>query len=196
MSQFPIFLVVPVTYLLSSKAACIACHPWQSIGNRALHLRPTSVAPAGALPAGVGAREAEAFQGGGPPRAGTAPSSAASPPKTSRASAGGGPSGGRQAGRGGAGGGGGGWAEGGGRAEAGCADEEGAARPTRTALSQSVHRGLPPAPRRRPAAAPYHAFGLIGTALSKKIGVFQSSSLKVVPISPTHRRSGGGSRRR
>jgi hypothetical protein len=30
----------------------------------------------------------------------------------------------------------------------------------------------------------YHAFGLIGTALSKKIGVFQSRSLKVVPISP------------
>ena len=29
----------------------------------------------------------------------------------------------------------------------------------------------------------YHAFGLIRTALSKKIGVFQSSSLKVVPIS-------------
>ena len=35
------------------------------------------------------------------------------------------------------------------------------------------------------AGAPrYHAFGLIGTALSKKISVFQSSSLKVVPISP------------
>ena len=30
----------------------------------------------------------------------------------------------------------------------------------------------------------YHAFGLIGTALSKKISVFQSSSPKVVPISP------------
>jgi hypothetical protein len=30
----------------------------------------------------------------------------------------------------------------------------------------------------------YHAFGLIGTALSKKIGVFQSSSLKVVSLSP------------
>jgi hypothetical protein len=30
----------------------------------------------------------------------------------------------------------------------------------------------------------YHAFGLIGTALSKKIGVFQSRYLKVVPISP------------
>ena len=30
----------------------------------------------------------------------------------------------------------------------------------------------------------YHAFGLIGTALSKKISVFRSSSLKVVPISP------------
>jgi hypothetical protein len=33
-------------------------------------------------------------------------------------------------------------------------------------------------------AASYHAFGLIGTALSKKIGVFLSSSLKMVPISP------------
>ena len=32
----------------------------------------------------------------------------------------------------------------------------------------------------------YHAFGLIVTALSKKIGVSQPSSLKVVPISPTH----------
>ena len=30
----------------------------------------------------------------------------------------------------------------------------------------------------------YDAFGLIATALSKKISVFQSSSLKVVPISP------------
>jgi hypothetical protein len=30
----------------------------------------------------------------------------------------------------------------------------------------------------------YHAFGLVGTALSKKISVFQPSSLKVVPISP------------
>jgi hypothetical protein len=30
----------------------------------------------------------------------------------------------------------------------------------------------------------HHAFGLIGAALSKKISVFQSSSLKVVPISP------------
>ena len=30
----------------------------------------------------------------------------------------------------------------------------------------------------------HHVFGLIGTALSKKISVFQSSSLKVVPISP------------
>jgi hypothetical protein len=30
----------------------------------------------------------------------------------------------------------------------------------------------------------YHAFGLIATALSKNISVFQSSSLKVVPISP------------
>jgi hypothetical protein len=30
----------------------------------------------------------------------------------------------------------------------------------------------------------YHAFGLIGTTLSKKIFVFQSSSLKVVPITP------------
>ena len=30
----------------------------------------------------------------------------------------------------------------------------------------------------------YHAFGLIVTALSKKIGVSQPSSLKVVPISP------------
>jgi hypothetical protein len=30
----------------------------------------------------------------------------------------------------------------------------------------------------------YHAFGLIGTALSKKTSIFQSSSLKVVPISP------------
>jgi hypothetical protein len=43
-----------------------------------------------------------------------------------------------------------------------------------------------------PAAVPYGyikistylAFGLIGTALSKKISVFQSSYLKVVPISP------------
>jgi hypothetical protein len=32
--------------------------------------------------------------------------------------------------------------------------------------------------------SPYHAFGLLGTALSKKISVFQSSALKVVPISP------------
>jgi hypothetical protein len=30
----------------------------------------------------------------------------------------------------------------------------------------------------------YDAFGLIGTALPKKFRVFQSSSLKVVPISP------------
>jgi hypothetical protein len=30
----------------------------------------------------------------------------------------------------------------------------------------------------------YHAFGLIWTVLSKKISVFQSSSLKVVRISP------------
>jgi hypothetical protein len=30
----------------------------------------------------------------------------------------------------------------------------------------------------------YRAFGLIGTALSKKISIFQASSLKVVPISP------------
>jgi hypothetical protein len=30
----------------------------------------------------------------------------------------------------------------------------------------------------------YHAFGVIGTALSKKISVFHSSSLKVVPITP------------
>ena len=30
----------------------------------------------------------------------------------------------------------------------------------------------------------YHAFGRIGAALSKKISVFQPSSLKVVPISP------------
>ena len=29
-----------------------------------------------------------------------------------------------------------------------------------------------------------HALGLIGAALSKNIGVFQSSSVKVVPISP------------
>jgi hypothetical protein len=39
----------------------------------------------------------------------------------------------------------------------------------------------------RPAGASlkkYHAFGLIGTALSKNISVFQSSSLKVAPISP------------
>ena len=36
----------------------------------------------------------------------------------------------------------------------------------------------------RASASYYHAFGLIGTALSKKISVFQSSSLKVVPISP------------
>ena len=34
------------------------------------------------------------------------------------------------------------------------------------------------------ATEPYHAFGLIGTTFSKKISVFQSSSLKVVPISP------------
>ena len=31
---------------------------------------------------------------------------------------------------------------------------------------------------------PYRAFGLIGTTLSKQIGVFQSSPLKAVPISP------------
>jgi hypothetical protein len=30
----------------------------------------------------------------------------------------------------------------------------------------------------------YHAFGVIGAALSKKIGIFQSSALKAVPISP------------
>jgi hypothetical protein len=30
----------------------------------------------------------------------------------------------------------------------------------------------------------YHAFGLIGTSLSKKISVFQSSSVEVAPISP------------
>jgi hypothetical protein len=30
----------------------------------------------------------------------------------------------------------------------------------------------------------YHAFGLIGAALSRKIGVFQSSSPKLAPISP------------
>ena len=30
----------------------------------------------------------------------------------------------------------------------------------------------------------YHAFELIATALSKKISVFRSSALKVVPISP------------
>ena len=30
----------------------------------------------------------------------------------------------------------------------------------------------------------YHAFGLIGTALSEMISVFQSSSLKMVPITP------------
>jgi hypothetical protein len=43
-------------------------------------------------------------------------------------------------------------------------------------------------PRRRRGEAQlgeaYHAFGLIGTALSRKIGVFRSSSLKLVPISP------------
>ena len=32
--------------------------------------------------------------------------------------------------------------------------------------------------------ASHPCFGLIGTALSKKISVFQSSSLKVTPISP------------
>jgi hypothetical protein len=31
---------------------------------------------------------------------------------------------------------------------------------------------------------PYHAFGVIGTALSKTISVFRSSSQKVVQISP------------
>ena len=36
----------------------------------------------------------------------------------------------------------------------------------------------------RSAATQYHVFGLIGTALSKKISSFQSSSLKVAPISP------------
>jgi hypothetical protein len=30
----------------------------------------------------------------------------------------------------------------------------------------------------------YDVFGLIGTALSTKIRIFQSSSLKVVPVSP------------
>ena len=30
----------------------------------------------------------------------------------------------------------------------------------------------------------YHAFGGIATALSKNIGVFQASSLKVAPITP------------
>jgi hypothetical protein len=34
------------------------------------------------------------------------------------------------------------------------------------------------------AAHGYHAFGLIGTALSKIIRVFQSSSLKAVPMRP------------
>ena len=34
-------------------------------------------------------------------------------------------------------------------------------------------------------ARAYHGFGLVGTALSKKISVFRSSSLKVAPISPS-----------
>ena len=36
----------------------------------------------------------------------------------------------------------------------------------------------------KPSRPRYHAFGLIGAALSKKISVFRSSSPKVVPISP------------
>ena len=31
----------------------------------------------------------------------------------------------------------------------------------------------------------YHAFGLIGTALSKNVSIVQPSSLKVVPITPS-----------
>jgi hypothetical protein len=34
------------------------------------------------------------------------------------------------------------------------------------------------------AQASHHALGLIGAALSEKIRVFQSGSLKMVPISP------------
>jgi hypothetical protein len=37
---------------------------------------------------------------------------------------------------------------------------------------------------RRAARGRGHVFGLIGTALSKNIIVFQTSSLKVAPISP------------
>jgi hypothetical protein len=36
----------------------------------------------------------------------------------------------------------------------------------------------------RPTRADHHMFGVIGAALSKKISIFQSSSLKVVPITP------------
>jgi hypothetical protein len=44
-----------------------------------------------------------------------------------------------------------------------------------------AHLHIGPLPR---VGRAYHAFGLIGTALSKEIGLFQSSSLRVVPISP------------
>jgi hypothetical protein len=37
---------------------------------------------------------------------------------------------------------------------------------------------------RETAADTYHVFGLIGTALSRKISVLQKSSLRVAPISP------------
>jgi hypothetical protein len=49
-----------------------------------------------------------------------------------------------------------------------------------------VHGGHEPVPVLLPRGTTgmHHAFGVIGTALSKKISVFQSSSLKVVPISP------------
>ena len=51
--------------------------------------------------------------------------------------------------------------------------------PCRTYIPREVYDSLEPGVR-----LGYHALGLVGTALSKKISVFQSGSLKVVPIRP------------
>ena len=53
-------------------------------------------------------------------------------------------------------------------------------------LAKSYHEAVQQekdVPAEELAVRDHHAFGLIGTDLSKNISVFQSSSLKVVPIS-------------
>ena len=68
-------------------------------------------------------------------------------------------------------------------------DGDSADRPARRPQAGGAMASVPdeaslPLETRDQVRASHPCFGLIGTALSKKISVFQSGSLKVVPISP------------